>query len=160
MGAATTRLPGVDNRQDTAGTKNAANKSPNGRPAKNAGDAIQRPTAGHPENTDTDRRGTGGDGVPGRHPGQNAAHRGGTSDEAVPRQHPGQDAPGNSGGNRRAAPSTSRAGATAIPGDNPGKNPADGPTAGCAGATAVPGNDPGKDSTAGAEMNVKRCKQL
>ena len=114
MGTATTRLPGVDDRQDAAGTKNAAGNSSNGQPEEDAGDTIQRSTTSHPENTDTNRRGTGGTGVPGRHPSQDTS----SSDPAtVPRNHVGKDATAGSYGT-----SSSCAGSTAVPRNHAGKD--------------------------------------
>ena len=157
MDAATTRFPGVDDRQDAAGAKNAAG-SPNGQPEEDAGNAIQRLTTSHPENTETNRRGTGGNGVPRRHPGQDTS-----SSSPATRNDVGKDATAGSdgtsgdndgGGNQPATATTSRAGSTAVPRSHAGKDATSRTS-----TAAVPGDDPSENSTtraAGAKMNASR----
>ena len=147
----------MDDRQDAAGTKNAAG-SPNGQPEEDAGNTIQRSTTSHPENTDTNRRGTGGNGVPGRHPGQDTS-----SSNPATRNHVGKDATAGSdgtssnndgGGNHPATATTSCAGSTAVPRNHVGED-----ATSRASTAAVPGDDPSENSTtraAGAKMNASR----
>ena len=154
----------MDDRQDAAGTKDAAG-SPNGQPEEDAGNAIQRLTTSHPENTETNRRGTGGNGVPRRHPGQDTS-----SSSPATRNDVGKDATAGSdgtsgdndgtsgdndaGGNQPATATTSCAGSTAVPRDHVGKDATSRTS-----AAAVPGDDLGENSTtraAGAKMNAAR----